>query len=108
FDAAAEKNRLAIGVDSNQNWLKPGFVLTSMLKRVDEAVFDSVKMFKEGKFETGLVRYGVKSKGVDYSMDEHNAKLVSDADKKELEALRAQIVSGKIKVPDYYLVMKKK
>jgi basic membrane protein A len=108
FDAAAEKGKLAIGVDSNQDWIKPGHILTSMMKRVDEAVFDSIRMFKEGKFETGLVRYGVKSKGVDYSLDEHNAKLVVESDKKQLEALRAQIISGKIKVPDYYLVQKKK
>jgi basic membrane protein A len=108
FDAAAEKNKLAIGVDSNQDWIKPGFILSSMLKRVDEAVFDSIKMFKDGKFETGLVRYGVKSKGVDYSVDEHNAKLVSEADKKQLESLRSQIINGKIKVPDYYIVHKQK
>ena len=108
FDAAADKGKLAIGVDSNQNWIKPGFILSSMLKRVDEAVFESVKMYKEGKFSTGLVRLGVKSKGVDYAVDEHNAKLVSELDKKELESLRGQIISGKIKVPDYYLVQKKK
>ncbi len=107
FDAAAERKKLAIGVDSNQNWLKPGFILTSMLKRVDEAVFDSVKLFKEGKFTTGLIRYGVKTKGVDYSLDEHNARLVTDRDKKQLEQLRADIVKGKIKVPDYYLIQKK-
>ena len=108
FDAAADKGKLAIGVDSNQNWIKPGFILSSMLKRVDDAVFESVKMYKDGKFSTGLVRLGVKSKGVDYALDEHNAKLVSEADKKELESLRSQIISGKIKVPDYYLVQKKK
>ena len=108
FDAAQEKGKLAIGVDSNQNWLKPGFVLTSMLKRVDESVFDSVKLYKEGKFTTGLTRYGVQSKGVDYAMDENNAKLVSDAEKKKLESLRQEIIQGKIKVPDYYLVQKKK
>jgi basic membrane protein A len=107
FDAAAERKKLAIGVDSNQNWLKPGFILTSMLKRVDEAVFDSVKLYKEGKFSTGLIRYGVKSKGVDYSLDEHNARLVSETDKKQLEQLRTEIVKGKIKVPDYYLIQKK-
>lgn len=107
FDAAAERKKLAIGVDSNQNWLKPGFILTSMLKRVDEAVYDSVKLFKEGKFTTGLIRYGVKTKGVDYSLDEHNARLVTDSDKKQLEQLRADIVKGKIKVPDYYLIQKK-
>lgn len=107
FDAAAERKKLAIGVDSNQNWLKPGFILTSMLKRVDEAVFDSVKLYKDGKFSTGLIRYGVKSKGVDYSLDEHNARLVSETDKKQLEQLRTEIVKGKIKVPDYYLIQKK-
>jgi basic membrane protein A len=107
FDAAADRKKLAIGVDSNQNWLKPGSILTSMLKRVDEAVYDSVKLFKEGKFTTGLIRYGVKSKGVDYSLDEHNARLVTEADKKQLEQLRTEIVKGKIKVPDYYLIQKK-
>ncbi|NDH68525.1 MAG: BMP family ABC transporter substrate-binding protein, partial [Gammaproteobacteria bacterium] len=89
FDAAAEKGKLAIGVDSNQDWIKPGFILSSMLKRVDEAVFDSVKMYKDGKFKTGLVRYGVKSKGVDYSVDEHNSKILKDSDKKQLEELMA-------------------
>lgn len=108
FDAAAEKKKLAIGVDSNQNWIKPGYVLTSMLKRVNDAVYDSIKMYKEGKFKTGLVRMGVKSKGVDYALDEHNAKLVTAEDKKKLEAIRAEMISGKIKVPDYYQVMKKK
>lgn len=108
FDAAEAQKKLAIGVDSNQNWIKPGFILSSMLKRVDESVFDSIKLLKDGKFETGLIRYGVKSKGVDYAVDEHNAKLVTDADKKRLEELRAEIISGKIKVPDYYIVSKKK
>jgi basic membrane protein A len=107
FDAAAERKKLAIGVDSNQNWLKPGFILTSMLKRVDESVFDSIKLLKDGKFTTGLIRYGVKSKGVDYSLDEHNGKLVTEADRKRLEELRSEIVKGRIKVPDYYLTQKK-
>jgi basic membrane protein A and related proteins len=108
FDAAQAKGQLAIGVDSNQNWMKPGFVLTSMLKRIDEAVFDSIRQLKEGKFEPGLIRYGVKSKGVDYAVDEHNAKLITDDDKKKVEALRAQIISGAIQVPDYYVIQKKK
>ena len=107
FDAAAEQHRFAIGVDSNHNWIKPGSVLSSMLKRVNEAVFDSIKLYKEGHFETGLFRYGVKTKGVDYAMDDHNAKLVTAADQKVLEGLRSDIISGKIKVPDYYLKSKK-
>lgn len=108
FDATEAQKKLAIGVDSNQNWIKPGFILSSMLKRVDEAVFDSIKLLKDGKYETGLHRYGVKTKGVDYAMDENNAKLVTAEDKKKLESLRSDIVSGKIKVPDYYVVQKKK
>lgn len=108
FDAAEEQKKLAIGVDSNQNWLKPGYVLTSMLKHVDESVFDSVKLLKEGKFTTGLTRLGLKSKGVDYAMDENNAKLISATDRKKIEDIKSQIVSGKIKVPDYYLTPKKK
>lgn len=106
FDAAEEKRKLAIGVDSNQNWLKPGFVLTSMLKRVDDSVFDAIKLFKDGKYTTGLVRLGLKTKAVDYAMDEHNAKLVTAANHKKMDELKAQILSGKIKVPDYYLTQK--
>ena len=108
FDAAHAQKKLSVGVDSNQNWVKPGFVLSSMLKRVDEAVFDSIRLYKEGKFETGLIRYGVKSKGVDYAVDEHNAKLITDADKKKLEELRSLIIQASIQVPDYYLIQKKK
>ena len=108
FDAAQEKNKLAIGVDSNQNWVKPGFILTSMLKHVDDAVFESIKLYKEGKFTTGLIRNGVKSKGVDYAMDSNNAKLVSAEDQKKLESIRQEIIQGKIKVPDYYLVNSQK
>jgi basic membrane protein A len=106
FDAAQEKNKLAIGVDSNQNWVKPGFILTSMLKHVDNAVYDSIKMLQDGKFATGLTRYGLQSKGVDYAMDENNAKLVTADEKKKVDALREDIIKGKIKVPDYYLVQK--
>jgi len=108
FDAAEAQKKLAIGVDSNQNWLKPGFVLTSMLKHVDDAVFDSVKLLKEGKFTTGLTLLGLKSKGIDYAVDENNAKLITPADHKKMDELKAQIISGKIKVPDYYLTQKKK
>ncbi len=107
FDAAAEKKFYAIGVDSNQNWMKPGVILTSMLKRVDEAVFDSVRLMKEGKFTTGLTRYGVQTKGVDYALDEHNDRLITPDQRKQLELIRSDIASGKIKVPDYYLVSKK-
>lgn len=102
FDAAEEKKKLAIGVDSNQNWMKPGFVLTSMLKRVDVAVYETIKELKEGKFAAGTVRFGLKSKGVDYSIDENNKNLISAENNLALEKIKEQIISGKIIVPDFY------
>ncbi|MBL7556362.1 MAG: BMP family ABC transporter substrate-binding protein [Bdellovibrionaceae bacterium] len=107
FDAAEEKKKLAIGVDSNQNWMKPGFILTSMLKRVDQGVFATIKDLKDSKFTPGIVRYGLKDKGIDYAMDKHNEKLVSADDVKKLEKIKAEIIEGKIKVPDFYLMKKK-
>ena len=107
FDAAEEKKKFAIGVDSNQNWMKPGIIMTSMLKRVDKAVFSTIDDLKNGKFTAGVVRYGLKDKGIDYAMDKFNEKLVSTDDVKKLEAIKAEIIAGKIVVPDFYLQKKK-
>lgn len=105
FDAAEEKKQFAIGVDSNQNWVKPGLILTSMLKRVDVAVFDTIKAEKDGKFQSGTKSFGLSDKGIDYAVDSHNEKLVAPY-KDKLEKLRSDIVSGKVKVPDYYEIQK--
>ena len=102
FDAAEERKKLAIGVDSNQNWIKPGFVLTSMLKRVDVAVYKTVEEASAGKFSAGTIVFGLANQGVDYSADEHNAKILTPAHRKQLDAIKADIISGKIKVPDFY------
>lgn len=102
FDAAEEKKKLAIGVDSNQNWMKPGFILTSMLKRVDVAVFEAIKEAQAGKFQGGVTRFGLKNDGVGYSLDSHNEKLLSADLRKKADALKAEIIAGKITVPDYY------
>ncbi|MFZ3228817.1 MAG: BMP family ABC transporter substrate-binding protein [Pseudobdellovibrio sp.] len=102
FDAAADKKVFAIGVDSNQNWIKPGVVLTSMLKRVDIAVFETIKSIKENKFQSGVMRFGLKDSGVDWALDNNNEKLWPAADKNKLEDIKKLIISGKIKVPDYY------
>jgi basic membrane protein A len=96
YQAAKDSGKLAIGVDSNQNHLQPGTMLTSMLKRVDVAVYNVSKTFKPG-----LTVLGLKEGGVDYAMDEHNAKLVTADMKKKVEAAKADIISGKIKVADY-------
>lgn len=103
FDAAAEKKVYAIGVDSNQNWMKPGVVLTSMLKRVDVAVYDTIKDSINKKFTSGVVRFGLKNQGVDWALDSNNDKLWASAEKTKMADIKKQIVSKKISVPDYYL-----
>lgn len=106
FDAAHVKQKYAIGVDSNQNWIKPGRVLTSMLKRVDQAVFQNCQDLKDGKWSAGAVRYGLKNNGIAVAFDEHNAPLITPELKKTVENLTASVISGKIKVPDFYKIKK--
>jgi basic membrane protein A and related proteins len=106
FDAVEEKGKFAIGVDSNQNWIKPGQVLTSMLKRVDVAVAQTIEDAVAGKFTAGVKRYGLANGGIDYAVDEHNAKLISPEMKTQVEKLKAEIVAGKIQVPDFYKLKK--
>jgi len=101
YQAAKDAGKLAIGVDSNQNHLHPGTMLTSMVKRVDVAVYNSFKQHK-----AGVTSLGLKEGGVDVAMDQHNAKLVSPEMKAKVEAARADIISGKIKVVDYMVANK--
>jgi basic membrane protein A len=96
YQAAKDGGKLAIGVDSNQNHLHPGTMLTSMLKRVDVAVYNVAKEHKPGVTVLGLAEGGV-----DYAMDDNNAKLVTEEMKAKVEAAKADIISGKIKVADY-------
>jgi basic membrane protein A len=107
FDAAEEKKTFVIGVDSNQNSVKPGRVLSSMLKRVDTAVYQIIKEKSEGKFTPGTRSFGLADKGVDYAVDEHNQALIAPY-KDKLEEVRAKIISGEIKVPDHYVLSKPK
>jgi basic membrane protein A len=96
YQAAKDAGKLAIGVDSNQNHLQPGTMLTSMLKRVDVAVYNVAK-----NHTPGIAALGLAEGGVDYAVDEHNAKLVSADMKAKVDAAKADIVSGKLKVVDY-------
>lgn len=99
LQAAADEGILSIGVDSNQNHLHPGKVLTSMLKRVDNAVYEA---FKSGaELEAGISVMDVAAGGIDYALDENNAPLVSDEMKAAVDEAKAKIVSGEIKVHDY-------
>lgn len=96
YQAAKDAGKLAIGVDSNQNHLQPGTMLTSMLKRVDVAVYNVAKDHKPG-----ITALGLAEGGVDYAMDDNNAKLVTAAMKAKVDAAKADIISGKVKVIDY-------
>lgn len=102
FDAAVAHQKYAIGVDSNQNYIKPGYILTSMLKRVDSAVFQVIKEVNEGHFKGGTASYGIKDLGVDWALDEYNRKLFTDNDIKKINKIKSDLIAGKIKVQDYY------
>lgn len=106
FDAAEEKNKFAIGCDSNQDWIKPGKVLTSMLKRVDLAVKDTIERTQNSKFEAGKFSWGIKEGAIDFSVDEHNRAILSPEIEKKANEAKQKILKGEIKVPDYYELQK--
>jgi basic membrane protein A len=100
FDAAEDMHKLAIGVDSNQNWVKPGFILTSMIKRVDVSVFDSVKDMVEGRFKGGIHEFGMETDGVGYALDDYNRNLIPQSVLDEVDRAKREIIAGRIKVTD--------
>ncbi|MDF1717673.1 MAG: BMP family ABC transporter substrate-binding protein [Antarcticimicrobium sp.] len=100
LQTAADEGILSIGVDSNQNHLHPGKVLTSMLKRVDVAVYDAMKA--GGDVETGVFVLGLAEDGVGYALDDNNAALISPEMKAAVDAAREQIIAGDLKVTSYY------
>ncbi|MFO0618558.1 MAG: BMP family ABC transporter substrate-binding protein [Polyangiaceae bacterium] len=98
FEAARDEHKLAIGVDADQYDEAPGFILTSMTKGVDTSVYDAVRRVKEGTFEGGIYSFGLAEDGVGYVYDEHNRALIPDEVRARVEALRADIVAGRVKV----------
>jgi basic membrane protein A len=101
YQAAKDAGKLAIGVDSNQNYLQPGTMLTSMVKRVDVAAYNVFKSAKEGTFKPGINVLGLAEGGVDWALDKYNEKLITPEMKKAVDQAKADIISGKIKVHDY-------
>ena len=101
LQAAADAGKLGIGVDSNQNYLQPGHVLTSMMKRVDVAVYNAFMDAKDNKFSFGVENLGLAEDGVGYAMDDNNKSLVTPEMQKAADEAKADIISGKIKVHDY-------
>jgi basic membrane protein A len=100
FDAAEAYNKFAIGVDANQNWVKPGHILTSMLKRIDNAVYSIVKDEVEGQFQGGVHIYGLDNDGVGYALDQYNKDLIPQSVIEKVEQAKRDILAGKIKVTD--------
>jgi basic membrane protein A len=99
FEAARQTNKLAIGVDADQYGEAPGYVLTSMVKGVDNAVFDAIRKTKDGTFKGGIDQYGLAEGGVGYIYDKNNAKLIPPDVHARLEQLRQDIIAGRIVVP---------
>jgi basic membrane protein A len=101
LQAAADAGKLGIGVDSNQNGLQPGKVLTSMLKRVDVAVYDAFSSAKDDKFAFGISNLGLKEDGVGYAVDDNNKALITPEMQAAVEKAKADIIAGTIQVQDY-------
>ena len=101
LQAAADAGKLGIGVDSNQNGLHPGSVLTSMLKRVDNAVFKAFDDVRNDSWTAGFDVLGLAENGVGWALDDNNKSLVTDDMKAALDAASQKIMSGEIAVHDY-------
>jgi len=97
LQAANDAGKLAIGMDSNQNPLFPGTVLTSLLKRVDNAVYDAFVAARAGTWQPRVKSLGIAERGVDYAMDDNNKTLVTSAMRDKAEAARAEIIAGRIR-----------
>jgi basic membrane protein A len=101
LQAAKDAGKLSIGVDSNQNHLHPGSVLTSMVKRVDLAVYEAFKSAQDGTWKAGIASLGLKEDAIGYALDEHNKALLTPEMRAKAEQAKADIVAGKLKVTDY-------
>jgi basic membrane protein A len=99
FEAAREKGKFAIGVDSDQQAEAPGFILTSMVKRVETSVFDSILELKQGRWQGGIREFGLKEDGVGWVYDERNQALIPEGVKAKVDSLKAEIIAGRIVVP---------
>ena len=98
LQAAKDRGKLGIGVDSNQNYLHPGTMLTSMLKRVDVAAYNSFKAMQDGTWKGDVQVLGLKEGGVDWALDQYNEKLITPEMKAKVDAAKADIIAGKITV----------
>jgi basic membrane protein A len=100
FDAAEQNKKFVIGVDSNQNWVKPGYVLTSMVKRIDNAVYQIVKDRVGSQFNPGVHVYGLENEGVGYAVDQYNESLIPPEMRQKVEEAKQKIIGGQLQVTD--------
>lgn len=100
FQAVKEKSIYGIGVDSNQDAEVPGFVLTSMMKYVDVAVFNTIKDTLDGKFEAKLKEFGIKEDGIGTTNFEFTKDKIGEENLKKLEQIKNDIKEGKITVKE--------
>ena len=100
YQAAKDANRLAIGVDSNQNQLHPGTMLTSMIKRVDVAVYNAMAEARAGTWKASVTSLGLKEEGVGYAIDTNNRALVTADMERRINEARDAIIAGRIQVTD--------
>jgi basic membrane protein A len=99
FEAARQRDRLAIGVDADQQDEAPGHILTSMIKRIDAAVYEVIRDRKEGRMPTGIREMGLAEGGLDYVSDERNGRWIDTAVRARVEGLRADVIAHRIVVP---------
>lgn len=99
FEAAREKGKLAIGVDSDQHDEAPDNVLTSMVKRVDVAVFETIKALGENRWSSGIKVFGLAEEGVAWVYDDRNKALIPDPVRATVDSLKAEIIAGHIVAP---------
>jgi basic membrane protein A len=98
--AASDNRKLAVGIESNQDYLYPGTVLTSLVKRADNAVYEAFRSALTHSWKPGPRTLGLAESGIDYTLDDYNDALVTKPMRTLVEDVRADIVAGKIKVPD--------
>lgn len=108
FDAVQQINKVTkakkyvIGVDSNQNYIAPGLVLTSLEKKVNYEVYRAIQYFVEKKFTPGIMTYGFKEGGIDWALDNYNKNLFTAEEINKINRIKNNIIENKISVPDYY------
>ncbi|WP_028116793.1 BMP family lipoprotein [Ferrimonas senticii] len=101
YQAAKDEGKFAIGVDSNQNYLHPGVMLTSMVKRVGYTTYQMFEDYQAGKFEAGIQANGLANGGIAWALDQYNRDLISAEQEAQIDAIAQKIITGEIVVHDY-------